>query len=396
MRVVIVNKFYSRRGGDCVYTLNLETMLKEHGHEVAIFSMQSDENYPSVWTRYWPSNVSFSNPSNVLDCIIRPFGTREVKNKFIQLLSDFNPDVVHLGNIHSQISPVIAEIAHQKGIKVVWSIHDYKLLCPRYDFLRNGNTICEDCINNPFSVISNKCIKSSLLASLLGFLELKKWNRTKIAGMVDAFICSSGFVAELMIRGGFPNEKVHTIVHSIETQQCNINKYLGKNERDYYCYVGRLSHEKGLMTLIKAANQLNFRLLIIGDGPLRTSLESVSNKNIEFLGFLEWNELKEIVKKARFCVAPSEWYEVLGLVNIESLCLGVPVLGANIGSIPSLIKEGVNGYTFKSGSVTDLVDKIRLMFDSIFDYENIAFYSKSIYNNEVYYKKLMKIYGAKH
>ena len=139
MRILLSNKFYYRRGGDCIYMLNLEQLLKKHGHEVAIFAMDYPENQDSPWQRYFPQNMS------KLMAFTRPFGSQEVKRIFNRLLDDFKPEVVHVNNIHTQLSPVLVELAHQRGIRTIWTLHDYKLLCPRYDCLRGGVDICEKC-----------------------------------------------------------------------------------------------------------------------------------------------------------------------------------------------------------------------------------------------------------
>lgn len=120
MKILLANKFYYRRGGDCIYVLNLEKMLKAHGHEVAVFAMDYPENLDTPWKKYFPKNMS------KLMAFTRPFGSHEVKSTFKKLLDDFKPDVVHLNNVHTQLSPVMAELAHQRGIKVVWTLHDYK------------------------------------------------------------------------------------------------------------------------------------------------------------------------------------------------------------------------------------------------------------------------------
>jgi glycosyltransferase involved in cell wall biosynthesis len=117
MKILLVNKFYYPRGGDCIYTINLEQLLKRFGHEVAVFAMQYTENLPSEWSKYFPSEVKFSSGVGMIEAFRRPFGTREVRKKFNALLDDFQPDVVHLNNIHSQLSPVIAKIAHKKELK---------------------------------------------------------------------------------------------------------------------------------------------------------------------------------------------------------------------------------------------------------------------------------------
>lgn len=122
MKILLANKFYYRRGGDCVYMLNLEQLLKAHGHEVAVFAMDYPENLDTPWKKYFPKNMS------KLMAFTRPFGDTEVKSKFSQLLNDFKPDVVHLNNIHTQLSPLIAKLAHEYGAKVVWTLHDYIFL----------------------------------------------------------------------------------------------------------------------------------------------------------------------------------------------------------------------------------------------------------------------------
>ena len=132
MRILLANKFYYRRGGDCIYTMNLEKLLKAKGHEVAVYAMQYPDNEPSEWSWYWPSNM----PG--LRAVVRPFGVPQVVRGFSRLIDDFCPDVVHLNNIHTELSPVIAEIAHSKGVRVVWTLHDYKSLCPSYSWMRDA------------------------------------------------------------------------------------------------------------------------------------------------------------------------------------------------------------------------------------------------------------------
>ncbi|MFR9660664.1 MAG: glycosyltransferase [Rikenellaceae bacterium] len=391
MRILLANKFYYRRGGDCVCTINLEEMLKANGHEVAIFAMQHPENLPSAWSEYFPSEVSFKPGLGLFETLKRPFGSAEVKRKFLQLLGDFQPDVVHLHNIHSQLSPIIGKLAHQKGIKVVWTLHDYKLLCPRYDCLKNGETICEECFTDKSKVKEYKCMKGSTVGSLLAYHEAKSWTRERLEAQTDAFICPSQFMAEKMAQGGFAAAKLQTLCNFIDVEKCRKESY---DKGDYYCYIGRLSHEKGVQTLIKVARQLPYRLKIVGGGALEAELRELigEDSNIELLGHKEWREIKEIVGGARFCVVPSEWYENNPLSVIEAQCLGTPVLGAEIGGIPELIEPGASGMTFASGNATELKAKIEAMFAMKFDYEILAEESQQRYYASAHYEALMKIY----
>ena len=390
MRILLANKFYYRRGGDCIYMLNLEQLLNAHGHETAVFAMQYPDNLPTPWSKYFPSEIRFSPGPGMVEAFLRPFGTREVKRKFNALLDDFKPDVVHLNNIHSQLSPIIAELAHKRGIKVVWTIHDYKLLCPRYDCLRNGTSICEECFTDKHKVLEYKCMKSSRTASFLAYREALKWNRRRLEDCSDLFVCPSQFMADKMAQGGFCKKKLHTLCNFIDVEKCKKSSYTEKE--DYYCFIGRISHEKGVQTLIEAANQLPYRLKIIGGGPLEGKIKSLANPDIEFMGFRQWEEIKEIAGRARFSVIPSEWYENNPLSVIEAQCLGTPVLGARIGGIPELIEEGVSGLCFESKNVEDLKDKIKDMFAASFDYNTIARTAQTRYNSEAYYQKLIGLY----
>lgn len=387
MRVLLSNKFYYRRGGDCIYALNLERLLKEKGHEVAVFAMDYPENIDTPWKRYFPRNMS------KLMAFTRPFGSNEVRERFGRLLDDFRPDVVHLNNIHTQLSPVIAEIAHSRGIRVVWTLHDYKLLCPRYDCLRNDSEVCELCFNGDKSYCkANKCMKGSALASWIGYREAVMWNRSRLEACTDRFVCPSQFMADKMVQGGFSASKMVTLCNFIDADKCRKDSY-GKD--DYFCFVGRLSHEKGVRTLIEAANGLPYRLVIIGGGPLEAELKSIAKGNVEFVGFKQWDEIKDIVGKARFSVIPSEWYENNPLSVIEAQCLGTPVLGARIGGIPELIEEGRTGMTFESRNADDLRDKIEKMWNASFDYERIALDCIKRYSSLEYYKNIIEIYKGR-
>ena len=384
MKILLVNKFYYRRGGDCIYMLNLEQLLKTHGHEVAVFAMQYPENLPSEWSRYWPSEMT------AVKALTRPFGDGEVKRKFTQLLDDFRPDVVHLNNIHTQLSPVIAEIAHQRGIRVVWTIHDSKLLCPRYDCLQNGKHLCKECFIDKRAVLRHACMKNSLPASVIAYLEAKRWSRARLESCTDLFICPSQFMADRMMEGGFSKEKIRVLCNFIDVEKCLMSSYTDRS--DYYCFVGRLSHEKGVKTLVEAARQLPYQLIVIGGGPLEDEFQTVSASNISFIGQQEWDKIKEIEGKSKFSVLSSEVPENNPLSIIEAQSLGTPVLGANIGGIPELIEENVTGMIFESGSVENLKQKIFQMWGSSFDYEGIAQTAQRKYNSDQYLKALVKIY----
>jgi glycosyltransferase involved in cell wall biosynthesis len=389
VNILIANKFYYNRGGADSYSIGLEKILKEAGHNVAFFSMNYPNNFENEWSKYWVSPFSLKTP-------FRPFGDRETKIKFMRLLDNFKPDIVHLNNIHSQISPIIAEIAHNSNVKVVWTMHDYKLICPAYLCLNGKNKICEKCFGNiKKHCFKNNC-KNNLLTSYIFQKEAEKWNRKRLEKCIDAFICPSKFLKQKMLQGGFSESKLHILHNFIDIPKSS--KFFNQANQgldNYYAYIGRLSKEKGIQTLCSVADKLPYKLKIAGTGPLENELKEKYKhcKQIEFLGQQDRESALQIMACARFTVCPSEWYENNPLSVIESLCLGVPVFGANIGGIPELTDN-----LFESGNKDDLREKIEKMQEMkvVADLRvcpNLEMIEKFSSGN--YLGKLMKIYGEK-
>ncbi|GHV29985.1 glycosyl transferase [Bacteroidia bacterium] len=396
MKILLVNKFYYHRGGADSYSINLERLLKQQGCEVAFFAMQHPQNLPSDYAKYFPSEVEYAAPhkKGFLKLFLRPLGSKEVKRKFTALVNDFKPDVVHLNNIHTQLSPIIAEIAYNKGIKVVWTVHDSKLLCPRYDCQRN-NQPCELCYHNKLNVIKYNCIKNNRLASLLGYLEALKWNKDKLEKYTQIFICPSTFMQRKMLSGKFDAHKLK-VMCNFTSQKRKVTENFQKE--NYYCYVGRLSKEKGIETLFQAAQQLPFSLHIAGDGPLYEILKAQNtNENIQFLGHINAEQVNKLITNALFTVLPSECYENNPLSVIESLCLGTPVLGANIGGIPELMETSALNRIFQSGNVNDLKKEIEWMWHRNLDktdYSGLAQSSQNQFDEISHYNELMRLYES--
>jgi len=395
-KILIVTKFYYRRGGDCVCALNLERLLKDKGHETAVFAMNYPENDSSQWQVYWPAEVSFSGGmKSKLHAVARTFGAGDVGTAFNKLLDDFHPDVVHLHNIHSYLSPKVAQIAHERGIRTVWTMHDYKLLCPSYSCLRDG-AICELCFEHKRNVLTKRCMKGSLSASVIAYLEAKRWTVKRLQRYTDAFICPSGFMAKKMKQGGYDDSKLNVLTNYISSGEIEAYRSLTlpASGGEYYCYVGRLSEEKGLRTLLDAASTLPYKLKVAGDGPLGDDLQQHYGEkgNIEFLGRIDAAGVRELLCRSRFSVIPSECYENNPLSVIESLCVGIPVVGADIGGIPELITSG-RGLTFASGDKDSLVRAIEKAWEMNLDRESLRKEALTEFSPEVHYEKLMRIYG---
>lgn len=396
-RVLIVNKFYYRRGGDCVCTLNLEELLTRKGHDTAVFAMQYPENLPSKWSGYWPEEVNFSGDTSAkIKALKRTLGLGEVKQKFASLLKDFRPDVVHLNNIHSYLSPVLAVMASKAGAKVVWTLHDYKLICPSYSCLDTNGHICEKCFRSKLPVLTTRCMKGSLAASAVAWLEAMKWHRKTLEQNVDCFICPSWFMNFKMQQGGFTPDKLVTLCNFVAPEMIDSYRSINasQNRDNYYCYVGRLSEEKGIRTLLSVASALPYKLKIAGGGPLSDELRSkyASCSNIEFLGRLNGEQVRELFSKARFSVMPSECYENNPLGVIESLCAGTPVVGANIGGIPELINDG-DGTVFASGNSASLAEAINRQWQATPDYAAIQARALEAFSPDAHYAQLLKLYS---
>ncbi len=393
-RILVINKFFYDRGGDCIYSKNLVHLLEHNQHTVAVFAMQFPENNISEWDRYFAKEISFSQNKikDKLLAILRLMGLGNIKHSYIKLLDDFKPDIVHLNNIHSYLSPIVAKLAHERGIKVVWTLHDYKLICPAYTCLRRGKT-CEKCLRNLSAVVINKCMKENITASVIAFLEAKRWNRKSLENYVDSFICPSYFMANKIAQGKYDENKINVLHNFISINEVDKKQELLIREQAY-CYIGRLSEEKGIGQLLKVASSLPYKLYIAGDGPLKEELEEkYSDERIIFLGKLTPERVVELLRRVQYSIIPSIWFENNPLSVIESLCLGTPVLGADIGGIPELINK-TNGDLFKPDDLNDLKEKIIFLFEKrSFNYEMIRNEAISHFSSENYYSKLIKIYS---
>lgn len=394
-RVLIVNKFYYARGGDCVCTLNLEHLLKSRGYDVAVYAMNYPENISSEWERYFASEVSFSGGiGHKIAAAKRLLGCGDIIKSFKKLIDDFRPDVVHLQNIHSYLSPIVAKIAKESGAKVVWTLHDYKLICPSYSCLRDGK-ICELCYTDKSQVLKKRCMKGSWVASVLAYFEALRWNRAWLDRYVDAFVCPSHFMAQKMAQGGFDKSKLHVICNFVDPVKLDVlNNSRVDEKKDFYLYVGRLSAEKGVETLLEVASMLPYKLKIAGGGPLKEKLDAKYKDcvNIEFLGHCNAQQVVELLAEAKFSVVPSECYENNPLSVIESLCAGTPVVGANIGGIPELIDNEMTGYKFVSGNKEDLEIAINKAFEC--NWDNLKIKEKSIerFSPKKYFMLIENIY----
>jgi len=393
-RVLLVNKFYYARGGDCVVTLNTEALLRENGVEAQAFAMTFPQNLPARYQDQFASRVTFGGGiGNQWRGLKRTLGMGDVRNCFEAVLDDFKPDVVHLHNVHSYLSPVVGELAHKRGIRVVWTLHDYKLLCPRYDCLLGGKP-CEKCFKgSKFNVLAHKCMKGSLPASGVAWLEALKWNRKALEKQTDVFICPSQFMADKMKEGGFHPDKIKVLNNFLDPVKLDHYKNIDTTaaREDYYCFVGRLSPEKGIEDLLEVASNLPYKLKVAGSGTLEPSMriKYADCSNIEFMGILDAVDVARLLAGARFSVLPSQCYDNNPLSVVESLCAGTPVAGSRIGGIPELI-DSVNGIVFQPFDKDTLSTAINMSMAREWNHAAIASDALDRFSPERHMKSLLE------
>ena len=393
MRVLLVNKFYYPRGGDCIVAINTETLLRENGVDVEVFAMDYPENLPARYQEQFASRVDFGGGlGDQWKAMQRTLGMGDVRDRFEAVLDDFKPDVVHLHNIHSYLSPVVGELAHKRGIRVVWTLHDYKLLCPRYDCLRDDKP-CEECFGGgKRNVVTHRCMKGSLPASVVAWLEAVKWNRSKLEENTDLFVCPSQFMADKMQAGGFDPKRITVLNNFLDPVKLRHYQTIQPDtaREAHYCYVGRLSSEKGVQDLLAVASGLPYRLKVAGGGPLEQELRQkyAHCENIEFLGMLDAQAVARLLAGSRFSVMPSQCYDNNPLSVVESLCAGTPVAGSDIGGIPELIGND-SGIVFRPFDKESLTAAITTAMTRPWDHTMIAQQAQERFSPAVHIQTLM-------
>ena len=366
MKILNINKFYYRKGGSEAYYFALADLLRENNHEVIPFSMKDNKNYETKYSKYFIENISYENMGIKEKAIngAKLIYSFEAKKKVKNIVNDNTPDIAHLHIFQHQLSPSILKEIKKNGTYVVNTVHDLKVICPNYKMLNDGE-ICEKCKSDKFiNCFKSKCIKGSTVNSMLNTIEAYTHRILKSYDYVDKFICPSKFYMNKFIEFGIPKEKVVHIPNFVDVSKFNPNY----EHEDYFVYFGRLSEEKGINTLIKSMKYVNkSKLIIVGTGPIEKELKEFvvkeNIKNVEFVGFKTGNELENIIKKSRFIVIPSEWYENAPMSIIEAMAYGKAVLGSNIGGIPEFIEDNHTGMIFNTKDEIDLASKINHLID---------------------------------
>ncbi len=400
MKVLLVNKFFYRKGGDAVIFFNTGTLLEKNGHVPIYFAMEHERNLPSPFAPFFMSNVDLNATGNIkhqLRTAGRLLYSFEAKRKIARLIEMEKPDIAHIHNIYHQISPSIIDTLKKNGIPTVMTLHDYKLTCPAYILLLNGH-VCEGCSNGKYyNVFLNRCIKGSRTKSALNMLEMYLHHKIlHIYEKINILISPSKFLMQKTREMGISSEIVH-LPNFLDAS--GYNPAYNREEKSIV-YFGRLFKEKGVPTLIDAVKGLDIKLKIIGEGPqqqmLKNKVSTEKVTNVDFLGYLQGEELQNNIKKSMFAIIPSEWYENNPRSVIEAFALGKPVVGSRIGGIPELVKDWETGLTFEAGNSEDLSQKICILLKNQNKIEEMGKKARALveeeFNAENHYHGLMAIY----
>lgn len=446
MKILMINKFLYPNGGSETYMFGLGDYFQSIGHEVQYFGMEHEGRCVGNNMDAYTMDMDFHGGSvfSKLTYPIKTIYSREARRKIRLVLDDYEPDVCHLNNFNYQLTPsVILEIDSWRKetghkCKIVYTAHDYQLICPNH-MLRDlkCDCNCERCVGGSFfNCTRNRCIHGSLLKSLIGSLEAQYWKNNKAYSYIDTIICPSEFMKKMMdtnplfagktiaMHNFLPEDVKNAIIkHKGEdytednSDKQNSSKALDYKlaKHTYVLYFGRYSTEKGIGTILNASERLpEITFVFAGKGPLEDAIDSRADavmdgvvneingggSNIVNLGFKSGDELREIIKNAAFTIYPSEWYENCPYSVMESIAIGTPVLGADIGGIPELINtpdkalNGANGEVFESGDIGALVKMVQSLYNDTGKLKQYRSNCKiDLFDDAaVYAEKLMEIY----
>ncbi|MFC7356136.1 glycosyltransferase family 4 protein [Jejudonia soesokkakensis] len=374
MRVLQVHNKYQFEGGEDTVVQNEYNLLKSQGMTV--------------------EQLFFENKAiNPLQLIHNNESAAMLRKK----VTDFKPDVIHVHNVFYTATPSVLYEAKNLGIPVVMTLHNYRLICPNALFLREGN-ICTKCLGKSFSypAIQHRCFKDSAVksAALTGSLYThhvkNSWDKN-----VAKFIVLTPFAKKLFIDSTvkISSEKIVVKPNSTDSNEGDV---ISSEKRKGYLFVGRLSEEKGVTTLIEGFNKLpDISLEVIGEGPLAEALQKNANSNIRFLGKQPFSVVKEKLRHGKALVFSSLIYEGLPNTIIEAFAAGTPVIASNVDNINTIVSDHQNGRLFTTGASEALAQTV-----SDFDRNNSnELYANALqtfqmnYTHDQNFKALIQLYN---
>ena len=344
MRILIIHNRYQQPSGEDIVVAAETALLRQHGDELV---------------KYLEDNKRI-NGMNRVAVAARTVWSRTSRRKLLGILRNTRPDVAHFHNTFLLISPSAYHACWQVGVPVVQTLHNYRLFCPTATFYRDGH-VCEDCLGKslPWPGVVHACYRKSRPQSAVvaAMLTVHRWLRTW-QDRVDLYIALTKFARRKLIEGGLPAEKI-----VVKSNFIHPDPGVREGDGSYALFVGRLSPEKGITTLLKAwQNVKQIPLVVVGDGPLMCEVQAFVQKQklegVAVLGRQAREETLALMKGARFLLFPSEWYEGFPMSVAEAFSCGVPVVASRLGAMTEIVEVGQTGLHFALGDPEDLAAKI--------------------------------------
>jgi glycosyltransferase involved in cell wall biosynthesis len=381
MRVCVVHNLYRHPGGEETVVENICSLLAGHGHVVVPFFRHSDDIPRMLLGRvraFFSGIYSFSS-----------------KKAMRALLATSRPDIVNVHNLFPLISPSVLTACHETGVPIVMTLHNYRLSCPHGMHVIDGH-VCERCLGGrEYWCVLRNCEGS--VPKSLGYAVRSMTARTFrfYADNVTIYVVFTQFHRNRLVSEGIPSARVMVIPNMALSEQTAPSHPLG----DYVACAGRVSPEKGIATLMRAARKcLDIPFKIAGSYERRSRLVADVPENVVFLGHLTGTELKEFYKSARMLVMPSVWFETFGMSLVEAMAWRKPAIVSRIGALTEIVDEGVTGLAAEPGNAEELAETIRYLWDrpDLCRQMGQAGREKALreYSPRQHYERLMAVYEA--
>ena len=345
MKIILVHNKYQQAGGEDLVFQSEGTLLAEHGHQVEYVVFDNKEIKTSL--DKWLSGISV---------LYNPWSSQRLQRK----IEAFHPDVIHVHNFFPLASPSIFYAAKKYNIPVVVTLHNYRLICPSASLFFD-NSIYEKSIHSPFPLdaILTGVYRNSRFQTAAIVATTRLHNRLGTwRDKVDKFIVLTKFAGNR-----FKDSILKVSPDAFVVKPNFVVDYgLGQSDREeFFLYVGRLSVEKGVVTLLESTKFYRYNLVIIGDGPSRNLVEkeAVTNTQIKYLGFQPKEVIMNYLKKCKALLLPSKWYEGMPMIMLEAFSTGTPVIASRLGAMEEMVQHNCNGLHFNPGDPKDLADKVQ-------------------------------------
>lgn len=405
MKVLLLNRISRQRGGADKYFLELGRLLSSRGHQVGTFTARCPGDPPVENAGLFPPSFDESTdpPPSFGDKVRFFFDgiySRPAKEGLLQLLAASKPDVAHLNNIYFQLSSSVIDALSEAGVPAVFSLHDYQAFCSNAYLYRDG-AVCTLCAGGQYRHgFWNRCYRGSLAASLMSYLAKKKTEDRGILKKIAAFIVPTETMKRQVQELGLTGARIEVVPNPFKSE--------GLKPREawdpYVVFYGRLIRPKGIYTLLEASRRLpRVPLRIYGSGPEEQGVSAFLREHrmdhVLFDTKLRWGpELEEIVGRARYILAPSEWPVPMDYVVCESLALGRAVLTGNVGGNQDLVRDGVCGRVFKAGDPADLARVMAELYDDVPRLKSMGAEARrtveSMCGEERYLGEILRVYGS--